>query len=156
MKIDTHWKKNPVKKVLVIHPFKKSILQQYEKRRLLFSNPRMLPDFDLKIIQAVQSIGGQTSEYKDWFEALESMKRKISETDFDIALIGAGAYGFPLAAHVKRIGKKAVHLGGILQMLFGIYGNRWKESPLINEHWIRPSQEETPAAAEKVENSTYW
>lgn len=33
--------------------------------------------------------------------------------DYDICLIGYSAYGFPLAAHAKRKGKKAVHLGGI-------------------------------------------
>ena len=26
--------------------------------------------------------------------------------------LGCGAYGFPLAAHVKRMGKKAIHMGG--------------------------------------------
>ena len=40
--------------------------------------------------------------------------------NFDIALIGCGAYGFPLAAFVKGIGKKAVHIGGPLQLFFGI------------------------------------
>lgn len=33
-------------------------------------------------------------------------------------------YGFPLAAHVKHKGKQAIHLGGTLQLLFGIKGNR--------------------------------
>lgn len=48
------------------------------------------------------------------------MKDEIDKRDYDIALIGCGAYGFPLAAHIKRSGKKAVHLGGALQLLFGI------------------------------------
>ncbi len=78
------------KKVLVIHPFKKSILRQYERREKLFANPEILPDFDLRVIAAVQSMGG-VSTYKDWFEALDSMKQEIDQTDYDIALIGAGA-----------------------------------------------------------------
>lgn len=89
------------KRVLVVHPFKKSILHQYERREKLFSNPNMLPQFDLQVIPAVQSLGG-TSIYKNWFEALNAMKQEIDKADYDIALIGAGAYGFPLAAHVKR------------------------------------------------------
>ena len=42
--------------------------------------------------------------------------------DFDVALIGCGAYGFPLAAKLKTAGKQAIHLGGVLQALFGIKG----------------------------------
>lgn len=77
------------------------------------------------MIRAVQSLGGN-SQFKDWFEALEYMKTEIDKVDYDICLIGAGAYGFPLAAHVKRQGKQGVHLGGALQLLFGIKGKRWE------------------------------
>lgn len=31
--------------------------------------------------------------------------------EFDIAIIGCVDYGFPLAAHIKRIGKQATHIG---------------------------------------------
>ncbi len=143
------------KKILVVHPFAGSIRKQYRIREKLFENPYILPEFELKIVQAVQSLGGEC-DFPTWFDALEYMKREISRSDFDIALIGAGAYGFPLAAHVKQLGKKAVHLGGVLQMLFGIYGNRWKNSPLINEFWTSPSEDETPRCCSKVENATYW
>ena len=44
------------KRVLVIHPFAKSIETQYAKRETLFSNPLVLPRFkSLRVIQAVQS-----------------------------------------------------------------------------------------------------
>ena len=87
----------------------------------------MLPDFELKTIKAVQTIAGQKSEFETWFDALESMKDQISKTDFDIAIIGCGAYGFPLASYVKDLGKQAIHLGGVTQLLFGIKGKRWEE-----------------------------
>lgn len=149
------------KKVLVIHPFEESIRKQYEKRHLLFENKNVLPDFELKTIKAVQSVGYQPTEFQDWFEALDSMKTKINETDFDIALIGCGAYGMPLAAHVKRIGKQAVHLAGWTQVLFGITGRRWEEHDtrmkhLINEHWVRPLESEKPANFKQVEDGCYW
>jgi hypothetical protein len=80
--------------------------------------------------------------------------------EFDVAIIGCGAYGFPLAAHVKHLGKKAVHLGGATQVLFGIKGKRWLErdavSQLINEHWVFPSEDETPAQFKNVEGGCYW
>lgn len=50
------------------------------------------------------------------------MQDEISKEDYDICLIGCGAYGFSLAAYVKRCGKQAIHMGGALQLLFGIKG----------------------------------
>jgi hypothetical protein len=154
------------KKVLVIHPFANTIEEQYRKRNLLFEN-NLLPEFELKTIKAVQSIAGEETEFTDWFEALDFMKSEIDKVDYDICLIGAGAYGFPLAAHVKRMGKKGFHMGGSLQLLFGIKGKRW-ENPnygsalnlnymnLFNENWTRPTTLDTPTNSKKVEDSCYW
>ncbi|HEX2617808.1 MAG TPA: hypothetical protein VHL57_09720 [Flavobacteriales bacterium] len=144
------------KKVLVVHPYERSIQEQYKKHKLLFKDQRVLPDFELKTVRAVQSIANSRTEFPTWFDALEYMKKRISDTDFDIAILGCGAYGFPLAAHIKRIGKKAVHMGGATQLMFGIKGKRWEDLPFINEHWVRPSQDETPQNAVKVEGACYW
>lgn len=160
------------KKVLVVHPFNELIELQYnDSREKLFANPEMLPEFELKTIKAVQSMGGEPNGFKDWFEALEWMKKEIDKVDYDVCLLGCGAYGFPLAAHCKRMGKQAIHLGGSLQLLFGIIGNRWADpnygvnewgivqgqySNMINEYWARPSQNERPKNAYKVEGACYW
>ena len=153
------------KKVLVVHPFTETIGRQYKKRELLFQKNNLLPEFKLTTIKAVQSIAGTKTPFADWFEALDYMKAEIDKVDYDICLIGCGAYGFPLAAHVKRTGKKAFHLGGSLQLLFGIIGNRWADknyskfldySKLMNEHWVKPSGDETPVGAGKVEGACYW
>jgi hypothetical protein len=149
------------KKILVVHPFAETIEQQYKKRELLFEN-NLLPNFELKTIKAVQSIAGSPTEFSNWFEALESMKTKIDRTDYDICIIGAGAYGFPLAAHVKRTGKKAIHLAGVTQLLFGIKGKRWEQyivwpyTNMYNEHWVRPGENEKPKNAMSVEGACYW
>ena len=94
------------KKVLVIHPFEESIKYQYERREFLFDDPEVLPSFELKTLKAVQSIGNNTEGFKDWFSALKYMEQMIRIIDFDIALIGCGAYAFPLAAYVKETRKK--------------------------------------------------
>ncbi|GAL67512.1 hypothetical protein [Jejuia pallidilutea] len=149
------------KKVLVVHPFVSTIEKQYKKRDLLFDN-NLLPEFDLKTIKAVQSVAGTETEFKDWFEALEYMKQQIDATDYDICIIGCGAYGFPLAAHVKRSGKKAIHMAGATQLLFGIIGKRWEDyivfpyMNLFNEHWVRPGENEKPKNANVVEGACYW
>ncbi|MBU2880311.1 hypothetical protein [Aliiglaciecola lipolytica] len=149
------------KKVLVVHPFEEEIKNQFDKRKDIFTN-ELLPDFELITLKAVQSLGGDNDSFSSWFDALEFMKEQISAVDFDVCIIGCGAYGLPLAAHVKRIGKKAVHLGGVTQLLFGIKGKRWENyivwpyMNLFNEHWIRPGEANKPNSSDKVEENCYW
>lgn len=151
------------KRVLVIHPFEESIQKQYLIRDKLFEDPDVLPKFELKTLKAVQTIVGTTDErFENWFDALNYMYEEAMKIPFDIALIGCGAYGQPLACMLKNAGKQAIHIGGATQILFGIIGRRWelnsKEvSALFNEHWIRPSAEETPVNKEKNEfGGAYW
>lgn len=150
------------KRVLVVHPFAESIERQYARRELLFANPGVLPQFELQTLKAVQSIAGNEVPFASWFEALDSMTEEIGRREFDVALIGAGAYGLPLGARVKRMGRTAVHMGGATQLLFGIIGNRWEVAyggryrSLVNEAWIRPSDSERPEGAHRIENGCYW
>lgn len=145
------------KKVLVIHPFEKSIQKNYKQRNKLFTNKNFLPDFELITLKAVQTIADNREiQYKDWFEALDSMKKSMGQIDFDIALIGAGAYGFPLGAYAKKLGKKAFHVGGMLQLYFGIRGKYYDQFNYHNIYWTRPIDEEKPRGFEKVEAGRYW
>lgn len=153
------------KKVLVVHPFAESIRQQYSKRHLLFNGREVLPEFELITFMPLQSAGYASRDipYSNWFEALDVMCDKIQGIDFEIALIGAGAYGFFLGSFCKKLGKQAIHMGGALQLLFGIKGSRWeKQYPpefgqmLFNEHWIYPARDERPVGAEKIEDACYW
>lgn len=144
------------KNVLVIHPFEESIKTNYRSRKLFFGNPDVLPEFNLFTFKPVQSIADEEVQFNDWFEALSYMEEEISRIDFDIALIGAGAYGFPLGAYIKSIGKKAVHIGGMLQLLFGIKGKAWNKLGIYNEYWTSPKETERPKGYEKVEAGRYW
>lgn len=148
------------KRILVVHPFAKTVAVQYSKRRELFSDCRVLPDFDLITFKAVQTIGSNTSGFSTWFDALEYMKNEISNLYFDIAILGCGAYAFPLASHIKKMGKKAVVMGGATQLLFGIKGRRWDDNPVVsvlyNEAWVRPTEEDRPEGYENVEQGCYW
>lgn len=171
--LEPFWSKKPWtaclkdKRVLVIHPFADTIRGQYGKRHLLFKQPDILPTFkSFEIIKAVQSIGDNCDGFATWFDALHSMEDAMDKTDYDVALIGCGAYGFPLAAHAKETGKQAVHMGGALQLLFGIKGKRWFNpvdknlfdtySHLANDHWTYPKAAEKPAKANEVEDGCYW
>lgn len=151
------------KKVLVIHPFEKTIQEQYKKRALIFPDSEILPEFELKTLKAVQTLcGEQDKRFTTWFDALEYMYDKAIQMDFDVAIIGCGAYGMPLASRLKAAGKQAIHLGGATQLLFGIKGSRWennyptKIATFFNDAWVRPSAEETPGNAGTVEKGCYW
>ena len=152
------------KNVVVIHPFAKSIIAQYSKRELLFPGKNVLPEFNLRVVKAVQTIAGtKDSRFNNWFEALDYMYNEAMSKDFDVAIIGCGAYGFPLAAKIKAAGKIAIHMGGVTQLLFGIKGRRWEveykgEYPemMKNENWIYPLPEETPEKFKTIEDGCYW
>lgn len=148
------------KRVVVIHPFAGTIESQYQKRQQLFENKELLPEFELRCVKAVQTLAGNKSEHETWFDALEWMYQKTMDEDFDVALIGCGAYGLPLAVKIKRAGKQAVHVGGSLQLFFGIKGNRWDNHEVIgklyNDAWVRPSEMEMIKKADVVEGGCYW
>ena len=160
LNVDYKWGKAlEGKKVLVISPFKELIEHQYlNNREKIWKNPNILPEFkELHTLKSVNSVGGtQNCDFDTWFDALEDMQQKISQIDFDIAILGCGAYGFPLAAYIKSIGKKAIHVGGATQLIFGIKGKRWEKATFINEHWVSPRIEDRPKGWESVEGGCYW
>ena len=151
-------------KVLVIHPFDESIRMQYRRREKIFPGTDILPQFELKTFKAIQTAGGCKDErFNTWFDALEYMFDEVMKIDFDIAILGCGAYGMPLAAKLKKCGKMAIHFGGATQLLFGIKGRRWDKMDEFayvrdhyNENWIYPSMCETPEGSKRVENACYW
>ena len=149
------------KKVLVIQPFYKAIEYQYGRRERIFANADILPEFELITYQPFyRGVRENSDGTLDYFRNLECMKKEIAEIEFDIALIAAGPYGFSLAAEIKRRGKQAVVMGGVLQLLFGIRGNRWdavaKYKSLCNEYWIRPGDEYKPKHFSSIDGGCYW
>ncbi len=149
------------KKVLVINPFASVIKKQYEKREKLFSNPDILPEFHLEVMDAVwYSQAGKDDRFKTWFEAYDYLFDQAMQKNFDIALLGCGLFGFPLAARLKVAGKQAIHMGSASQLLFGITGKRWKDSggldQIVNENWVTPPKELAPANPDKLDHGCYW
>jgi hypothetical protein len=148
------------KKVLVIHPMKASIESQYQKREKIFSNLDILPEFKLEVLQAPYF---DDPRFGSWENIMEFYKNEVLKYDFDVAILGCGSWGMPLAAYIKQLGKVAVHLGGSTQLLFGIIGSRWetqwpefRELNLVNQYWVRPNSDETPNWAKGYDKNSYW
>jgi hypothetical protein len=148
------------RKVLVLSPFAESIRAQYARRAEVWrAKPDVLPAFNLRTIRVPLSDALVKSPFESWTAALAHLKREMDAVDYDVAIIGAGAFSVPLAAHAKRRGRVGIHLGGVTQILFGVLGRRWEGEPVrryFNEAWRRPSAEETPPSAATIEDGCYW
>ncbi len=99
------------------------------------------------------------ARYGSALELLDEVAAAIDELDFDVALIGAGGLGIPLAAHVKATGHVGLSLGGHLQVMFGVFGGRWLRRPewrerIINDAWVRLPDRYRPDPAWTAED--YW
>lgn len=143
-------------KILVVHPFTKSIKHQFERSERVNGLRLVLPIFDLEVIRPPVTLSKGASTWIEEFRLIES---EILARDFDVALIGAGSYGLPLAQSVARSGKKAIHTAGITQLIFGVIGKRWERSALVDEFvddsWIRPFQEDVAPGTEAIEGGSY-
>jgi hypothetical protein len=101
------------------------------------------------------------SLYRDSIKLYQTICTQISEYEFDIALIGAGALGMPLANYIKSLGKVGISLGGHLQIIFGVAGARWRRDPEW-QIYINPSWVDVPSSYQPVDRNVltdqgaYW
>jgi hypothetical protein len=92
----------------------------------------------------------------DWHSGLIRLTNEALDKQFDIALVGAGAWSLPLLYNLKKAGKSGIHLGGETQLLFGIKGHRWDHLGIYNSNWVNLSSEETPSGYKSIDNGCYW
>jgi hypothetical protein len=96
--------------------------------------------------------------YETALDLLADLAARTDAAEADCVLIAAGGLGLPLAAYVKRTGGTAISLGGHLQVLFGVHGERWlarrEWESVINDAWIGVPERYRPDPALTDEN--YW
>lgn len=149
------------RRLLVIHPFSKTIEAQLARRHEIPHLKWLFPnDLEISLIKPSNTAGRVVDIRQNWFDELNMMKDVISEQSFDVAIIGAGAYGLPLGAFIKSLGKVAIHAGGATQLYFSILGARWDrffgENGLSSHGWVRPLDVDTPSFASRIEGGCYW
>jgi len=146
------------KRVAIVSGFSETFAQQHKVIKKVFRDVNY-PRFDPVFIKAPLTQGG-VADGKDWKWHLEKTKESIGENNFDVLLVSAGGYSFPLAAYAKEIGKIGINCGGELQLFFGVIGKRWEHMEKVtkyqNEYWVRPSESERPANWREIENGCYW
>ena len=147
------------KKVLVISSFNGLIKQQFESGNLnkIYSNfPNILQLYTIKFPYCFHNNG----PHQNYFETLNNIFEEIKQIDFDIAILGCGAYGHMLCHKIdQELGKDAIYVGGSIQTLFGIISSREKEHGKIkyNDNWISEIPSEyRPSNYKLIENGCYW
>ena len=146
------------KRVLIVSSIGDTIDIQYNKRDYLFEIDA-LPNFDIIHYRMPETQLGNGFKGYSWFALFNKIVSDISKIEFDVALISAGAYGYPLSSMIKKMGKIAVELCSGLYPLFGIKNKTQqiirRVSKNYNNNWIFPI-EKPPAQHEKIEKGAYW
>jgi hypothetical protein len=152
------------KKVLIVHPFIKTMKKQKASGFKLFGERDIfLEDQELVYYKTFSTIAGNHI-HENWYETYKIMCMDISKLEFDIALVACGGYGMPICNFIKsNLKKSAIYVGGGLQLFFGIMGKRWEKSDFWVKHiekygnqFVRPGEDEIVKDKEKVEDGCYW
>jgi hypothetical protein len=150
------------KKVLLMSPFTESARRQHARLDKVWPNhPEMRPEYELVTLRTpLHAHLLKEPVFPDWFTGYDQLCAQMDAQDYDVALIGCGAWSLPLCVHARRRGKIGIHLGGVTQLFYGIRGKRWDDYPplqsVYNDCWVRPSAEEAPQNIDRVESAAYW
>ena len=137
----------PGKKVLILTPFSQTIEKNFHNRVHFFKDYEY-PEFTALPLTTPITYKGLPSNlypHDDWFETVDALKASIAEIEFDIALLACGSYAMPLGDYIARgLRKKAVYVGGVLQLYFGIMGRRYENvfftSRMNEEFFVRAEE----------------
>ena len=139
------------KRLLIISPF----VDLFEDNAYQI---RLFPECTFVFLKPPQTQGEEYSG--DWRGPFAGFCDEVRKLEFDVALCSCGGYGNPICGFIHSIGKSAIYVGGVLQMYFGVYGNRWlderKDAVLMymSDKWQRPSMK--PRGYKSIENGCYW
>jgi hypothetical protein len=142
------------RRVCIVSPFIGSIQRQFLIREKLFREPT-IPDFELLLALSPMTHCEADVAGQSWIENMNHVTESVLKIGPEIAIIGAGAYGLPIARDLKLHGITSVVMGGSTQLLFGLKGKRWENDKqykkLMNEYWKRPDDQERPPGFQNFE-----
>ena len=158
-RIDNIYSHMKNKRVLVISCFDGIIKQQYDTGniyKLGLNFPQITGLTTVKFPYCFLNNG----EHENYFETLEVVFNEIKMQEFDIALLGCGAYGHMLTHRIHdELNKDAIYIGGCITNLFGILSSREKQHTDLkpNEYWITNIPDDyKPENYKAIENGCYW
>ncbi|MCA9750222.1 MAG: hypothetical protein KC414_14025, partial [Romboutsia sp.] len=130
----------------------------------------IFPDNDINpesfvFIKTYNTFLGVEYPHNDWYETYRHIVQKIDDVfdneDIKYVFVSCGCYGLPLCNYIfQKYNVSTMYVGGILQLCFGIKGERWDRQGNIkkyyNKYWSRPLITEIPDIYKKIENGCYW
>ena len=142
----------------IISFFKADITRQVGKLDKIWPENKKMKQKDFVIVKAFQSITGNRP-HENWHRTFIELQKRIDKhPNIRVWFVSCGCYGLPICDYLKSKGCRAVYLGGLLQLLFGLKGKRWDEREVVNvhynKHWKYP--DEKPENCSNVENGCYW
>jgi hypothetical protein len=150
------------KKILVVSPLSQSIEHQYKNKDKLYHN-YVFPDFDLLTYNTKITYSDENDDRlilnvdtNNWTEEATRMSEDIAKLDFDIALLSCGSYAMYLGNFIShKLKKKSLYIGGVLNMLFNIYGGRYNHEgykKLMQSVGLTPDSQINPVENKDIEN----
>ena len=109
---------------------------------LFITNNKTMKLIDNKWVLDKDNRNDYYCPHNNFNETITEIQEKIREKNFDVALIGGGAYTQQLGYFIKTTLKKgSIYMGGALQCYFGIIGRRYipKYEKYFNDGWIKPN-----------------
>jgi hypothetical protein len=156
-------------KVAIVNAFAATALQQIQKREeiwpvatesLLADEIEWVPIATGYAPSLAQGSADWPSDIQSWDVAVQNVVRRVVASGATVALIGCGGLGMVIGSELKKRGIICIVMGGAIQVLFGIKGNRWASHSVIshfwNDAWVYPRSEETPNGSWRIENGCYW
>lgn len=148
-------------RILIVSSFARSIQKKIPNLEKIYG-VNLFPECTITTIKPPQTHGQEISEefnveLEQFFQELDT----IQDT-YDIALVSCGGYSNLVCNHIYENNKKsAICVGGVLQMYFGIFGEKWVQttkdilSLYKNEYWTRPTDFEKPMNFQSIEGGYY-
>lgn len=126
------------KKILIISPFSESLAYQTQKDRI---NNILLnytfPDCEFVFYNVPVTYNSEETDQdflreetrgcSNFFELADKMWKEIKVLDFDIAFLSCASYSMFFGPKIKNeLQKSSIYVGGLLNVLFNIHGDRYK------------------------------
>ena len=151
------------KRILIISSFIDSISENINNRTKIYDGIDLFPDCTFVFIKPPITFGNENSQEFDIELNIFYQRLDLVKNDYDVALLACGGYANLICNYIYKYHQQsAIYVGGVLQMYFGVFGNRWliERKDVIqlyhNEYWIRPKESEKPKEWNKIENACYW
>jgi len=153
------------KKLLLVCPFADLLAQRATKETFecVWSKtgkswffPRSVDSLEFPYGFAIET----HKKYSNALALLEAISAELARRDFDIALIAASGLSIPIVSIVKQMKRIGMNLGGDLQVLFGVKGNRWRgrerwQRDYFNDWWIDMPEKYKPKE-KGFSKGPYW